>query len=130
MPAAVSPRHLLIVAHGSRRQASNEEVRQLAMRVRELRSPGIDHVECAFLELADPDIPAGLARCVAMGAREIILLPYFLAAGTHVAEDIPDAVTVFRDRHPEVMVRITSHLGASGILPRTILDMATNPRQE
>lgn len=124
----MSPRHLLIVAHGSRRQASNEEVRQLAERVRELRSPGIDHVESAFLELADPDIPAGLERCVVLGAREIVLFPYFLAAGTHVVEDIPDAVAAFRARHTDVVVRLTAHLGASEILPRAILDVAASPQ--
>jgi sirohydrochlorin ferrochelatase len=120
----VSPRHLLIVAHGSRRLASNEEVRRLAVRVRDLRSPGIDHVESAFLELAEPDIPAGLDRCVALGAREIVLFPYFLAAGTHVAEDIPEAVAAFRARHPDVAVRVTGHLGASKALPRAILEVA------
>ncbi len=124
----VTPRHLLIVAHGSRRPASNEEVRQLAERVRELRSPGIDHVESAFLELAEPDIPAGLERCVALGAREIVLFPYFLAAGTHVVEDIPDAVAAFRAGHPEVTVRITGHLGASEALPGAILAVAATSR--
>lgn len=124
----MSPRHLLIVAHGSRRQSSNEEVRQLAERVRALRSPGIDHVESAFLELAEPDIPAGLERCVTLGAREIVLFPYFLAAGTHVVEDIPDAVAAFRARHTDVAVCLTAHLGASEILPRAILDVAVSPQ--
>ncbi len=122
----MSPRHLLIVAHGSRRAASNEEVRQLAERVRELRSPGIDHVETAFLELAEPDISAGLARCVALGAREIVLFPYFLAAGTHVVEDIPEVVAAFRAGHPHVAVRVTGHLGASEVLPRAILEVAAS----
>jgi sirohydrochlorin ferrochelatase len=124
----VSPRHLLIVAHGSRRAASNEEVRQLAGRVRELRSPGIDHVETAFLELAEPDITAGLMRCVELGAREIVLFPYFLAAGTHVVEDIPEVVAAFRAAYPDVTVRITGHLGASESLPRAILEVAASPQ--
>jgi sirohydrochlorin ferrochelatase len=117
-------RHLLIVAHGSRRQASNEEVRALGERVRDLRDPGIDQVEVAFLELAEPSIPAGLARCVEQGAREIVVFPYFLAAGTHVASDIPEALAEFREHHPDVEIRLASHLGASTSLPRTILDIA------
>jgi len=120
----MTQRHLLIVAHGSRRAASNGEVRDLAERVRSLRSPGIDHVEAAFLELAEPSIPQGLERCVALGAREIIVFPYFLAAGTHVAEDIPEAVKAFRKSHPEVTVRLGSHLGAVASMPSTILDAA------
>jgi sirohydrochlorin ferrochelatase len=117
-------RHLLIVAHGSRRAASNDEVRDLAERVRDLRSPGIDHVEAAFLELAEPSIPDGLARCVALGAREIIVFPYFLAEGTHVAVDIPEAVESFRTEHPDVTLRLTRHLGASDAMPGAIMAVA------
>jgi sirohydrochlorin ferrochelatase len=120
----MSQRHLLIVAHGSRRQASNDEVRALGDRVRELRDPGIGQVEVAFLELAEPSIPEGLARCAARGAREIIVFPYFLAAGTHVASDIPEALEAFRERHRDIVVRLASHLGASPALAKTILDVA------
>lgn len=120
----MAARHLLIVAHGSRRAASNDEVRELAERVRSLRSPGIDHVEAAFLELAEPSITDGMARCVALGAREIVVFPYFLAAGTHVAVDIPEAVEAFCERHPDVQVRLARHLGAVAGMPRTILDAA------
>lgn len=116
--------HLLIIAHGSRREASNDEVRRLAGRVRGLRPPGIGHVEVAFLELAEPSIPEGLARCVERGAREIIVLPYFLAAGTHVTLDIPEMISAFELDHPQIRIRLTPHLGASATLPRAILAMA------
>ncbi|MBA1332368.1 cobalamin biosynthesis protein CbiX, partial [Candidatus Endoriftia persephone str. Guaymas] len=43
---------LLIVAHGSRREASNQEVRQLTERVRVRAGPLYSEVACAFLELA------------------------------------------------------------------------------
>ncbi len=120
------PRHLLIIAHGSRRQASNDEVRRLGERVAGLRSPGIDRVQVAFLELAEPDIAAGLRCCAMAGATEIIVLPYFLAAGTHVAEDIPAELARFADSHPHIQLRLTAHLGASAALPRAMLDMATD----
>ncbi len=117
-------RHLLIVAHGSRRQTSNDEVRALGERVRDLREPGIARIEVAFLELATPSIPEGLAQCVAAGAREIIVFPYFLAAGTHVASDIPEALEAFRAIHPEIKLRLTMHFGAATALPQLILDVA------
>lgn len=116
---------LLIIAHGSRRQASNDEVRQLAERVSDRRGSEIEAVEVAFLELAEPSIPDGLARCVAQGAREIVVFPYFLAAGTHVVSDIPEAIEAFRAEYPDVRVRLTSHLGASDALPAAILTVAS-----
>lgn len=120
----MASRHLLIVAHGSRRQASNLEVQALGDRVRALNNPDIDHVEVAFLELAEPSIPEGLARCVDRGAEEIVVFPYFLAAGTHVAQDIPEALAEFGAQHPQVKLRLASHLGASASLPGTILEVA------
>lgn len=121
----MTQKHLLMIAHGSRRQASNDEVRQLAERVSQLRGEDIAAVEVAFLELAEPSIPEGLARCAAQGAQEIVVFPYFLAAGTHVVSDIPEAIEAFRAEHPEVHIRLTDHLGASETLPRAILAVAT-----
>lgn len=96
----------------------------LGERVRALGSPNVGHVEVAFLELAEPSIPDGLARCVARGAEEIVVFPYFLAAGTHVAQDIPEALAEFGRLHPQVKLRLASHLGASSALPGVILDVA------
>lgn len=114
---------LLIVAHGSRRQASNDEVRVLANRLSAIHHEGIGDVEVAFLELAEPSIADGLANCVKKGAREIVVFPYFLAAGTHVAADIPEEIEAFRAQHPHVKVSVTPHLGAAPDLPYTILGM-------
>jgi len=121
LPAA---RHLLIVAHGSRRRESNEEVKHLARRVAELRGAAFDHVEAAFLELADPDIATGLARCVEAGALEIVIFPYFLAAGLHVAEDLPTQAARFSETHPEVSIYLAPHLGQAHTLPSLILATA------
>lgn len=115
---------LLIIAHGSRRAASNDEVRQLADVVRAQQGQHYDHVETAFLELAEPSIPEGLAALVAKGASEVVAFPYFLAAGTHVTQDIPEAIAGFAAAHPDVTVRLTPHLGASAALPAAILNIA------
>lgn len=114
---------LLIVAHGSRRQASNDEVRALARQLRTANHPYVGEVEVAFLELAEPSIADGLAACVGKGAREIVVFPYFLAAGTHVAVDIPEEIEAFSARHPEVQITLTPHLGAAPTLPQAILGL-------
>ncbi|NWG38537.1 MAG: CbiX/SirB N-terminal domain-containing protein [Hydrogenophilaceae bacterium] len=119
----MNTRMLLIIAHGSRRQTSNDEVRELGERIRRLNTPAIDEVRVAFLELAKPDIPEGLAQCVADGANEIVVFPYFLAAGTHVATDIPEEIDAFCASHPQIKVTLTPHLGASATLPQAILEV-------
>jgi len=114
---------LLIVAHGSRRQASNDEVRELSRRLTELEHE-FDLVECAFLELAEPSIPAGLEQCIERGANEVVVMPYFLAAGRHVIEDIPAEIAPIETKYREVAIRITPHLGASHYMSGAILYLA------
>lgn len=105
-------RHLLIIAHGSRRDASNEEVRRLTQRLADRAGQRFDQVSCAFLELADPSIPKAVEACVAGGARDIVVLPYFLSAGRHVTEDIPEQLAPGRRGYPDVRIRVLPYVGA------------------
>ncbi len=103
---------LLLVAHGSRRQASNDEVRALTERLRAAAN-GFDHLDCAFLELAEPSIQDGLRRAIDQGASEVVVLPYFLSAGRHVVKDIPAEIECVRERYPTVDIRLAPYLGAA-----------------
>lgn len=114
---------LLVVAHGSRRAASNDEVRELTERVREAADARFVAIECAFLELAEPSIPDGIERLVAGGARQITVLPYFLAAGRHVIEDIPEQVAIKQREHGDVHIEIAPYLGTSQTMPQLLLTM-------
>ena len=108
---------LLLVAHGSRREDSNEEVRDITRRLAERAGSGFAMVDCGFLELAEPSIPDGIQRCIDAGANEVVVLPYFLSAGRHVAEDIPAEVGIKQQQHPQVNIRIAPYLGSdSGVL--------------
>ena len=112
-------RALLLVAHGSRRQSSNDEIRELASKVRGAGAP-FDIVEHAFMEMAEPGITAGLDKLINAGAAEIVVLPYLLAAGRHVASDIPAEVESLARRHPRVRITLAPHLGAAGGMPELI----------
>jgi sirohydrochlorin ferrochelatase len=117
-------RALLIVAHGSRRAASNDEVRQLTEELRSRAQASFGFVGSAFLELADPLIPDGLEQCRQAGASDIVLLPYFLSAGRHVSEDIPAIVAEYQGEHPDIEVRIAPYLGTAPGLIDALLDLA------
>lgn len=113
-------RALLIVAHGSRRPASNDEVRTLCEAVA-ARDKGLyDKVSCAFLELAEPSIPEGIEALIESGMRDITVVPYFLSAGRHVVEDIPAEVE--KVVAPEgVSIRIAPYLGSSESMAELLL---------
>ncbi|MCF7817725.1 MAG: CbiX/SirB N-terminal domain-containing protein [Kiritimatiellales bacterium] len=105
-------RALLIIAHGSRRKESNDEVCRLADRIRENSGPAFDRVVCAFLEISSPQLDSAVADLVDEGVTDILAFPYFLSAGMHVVNDIPRMIAEEKANHPAVHFEILPHLGA------------------
>lgn len=115
---------LLLIAHGSRREASNQEVRELAETLSEVAGEQFDMVVPAFLELAEPDIPGGVDHCVAAGASSVRVVPYFLSAGRHVATDIPAELEKARSNHPDIEIVQSDYLGKHETIPGILLSLA------
>jgi sirohydrochlorin cobaltochelatase len=78
-------------------------------------------VEYSFISLAEPSVPAGLGRAAALGARRIVVAPYFLFSGL-----LPDRVTAqsreFAAGHPGLDVRVTGLIGDCAELAGLVLD--------
>ena len=115
---------LLLIAHGSRREASNTEVRELATRLEQIAGDRFDCVVPSFLELAEPGIPAGVDLCVKAGATTITAVPYFLAAGRHVASDIPDELEKAARMHQAVTIQQSDYLGKHESIVELLLTLA------
>ena len=115
---------LLLVAHGSRRAESNDEIANLAGRLAARASGRFDIVEHAFLEIAEPFIPDGIELCLQKGAQSVSVLPYFLARGTHVVVDIPAQVAIKQKEYPDMDIHITPYLGTFDELPEVLLKLA------
>lgn len=116
--------HLLVVAHGSRREDSNREIRELIEQLR-LATTRFATIDCAFLEIAEPTIAQGLHQQISQGARQIVVMPYFLSAGRHVSIDIPEQVQRIRDVNPQIDIRIANHLGAAENIREILIDLAS-----
>jgi sirohydrochlorin ferrochelatase len=115
-------RALLLVDHGSRRADANARLEELAA---SLRAAAPDRfVAIAHLELAAPDIAAGVDACAAAGAEEVVVLPCFLAPGRHAGEDVPREVTSAARRHAGLRVRMAPALGDHPGLVRLLLELA------
>ncbi len=104
---------LLLIAHGSSRQASNDEIKRLAERLRRKTPERFQYIAYAFLEMAQPSISEGIQKCLDVGVNELYVLPYFLAKGKHVAEDIPAEISRKRLENPRVKIHLCGHLGRS-----------------
>jgi sirohydrochlorin ferrochelatase len=115
---------LLLIAHGSRRQQSNDEVIKLADKLKANSAAQYEIIHAGFLELADPSIPEGIKKCVDDGATSIVVLPYFLNSGRHVIEDIPNFVKESQRDYPDIDIKIAAHLGASNMIMDLLIDSA------
>ena len=113
---------LLIVDHGSRRTEANAQLAEVAAHLRRLRPQAV--VAEAHMELAEPSIAQAAARLIADGARDIVVLPYFLSAGRHSQEDIPRLMGEAMAGHPAIPWRIGPPLGPDPALAELALARA------
>ncbi|WP_374194787.1 Rv2231c family pyridoxal phosphate-dependent protein CobC [Streptomyces sp. VRA16 Mangrove soil] len=89
---------MLLVGHGSGDPVANAELVAAARLLWE--GSGCAAVETAFVSGAAPDVPAGLGRCAALGARRVVLLPY----DASVAARCRSQAEGWNAAHPEVTV--------------------------
>lgn len=101
---------VLLVGRGSTDPDANAEVHKAARLLWEGR--GYAGVETAFVSLAAPDVPAGLERCRALGARRVVVLPYFLFTGV-LPERVRSQAAGWAAAHPEVAVHQAGVLGVT-----------------
>ena len=111
---------VLLIAHGSRAAAANADTLALAAALAQRYPIAV----AAFLELADPDIDAGAAECVARGATQVILLPHFLSAGTHVRRDLTAARERLSARYPQVEFLLAEPVGTHPLLVEVLAQRA------
>lgn len=109
MSATREQEAVLLVAHGSRRPAANQELRTLAEMVAARGQYPI--VEVGYLELCEPSIPDGGRLCVQRGATRVLILPYFLSPGRHVVEDLSRFQQELATEFPATEFVLCPHLG-------------------
>lgn len=111
---------LLLIAHGSRQDSANDDLRDLAGRLASVGDYTI--VEPSFLELAEPGILEAGRRCVERGASLVLMLPYFLSAGVHLKRDLTSARDELAAEHPAVAFRLGPPLGPHPLLDRLVVE--------
>lgn len=99
---------VLLVGRGSTDPDANAEVAKVARLLWE--TSGTAGVETAFVSLARPGVPDGLARCRALGARRVVVLPYFLFPGV-LPDRVADQARRFAAAHRDLDIRAADVIG-------------------
>ena len=116
---------LIILAHGSRREESNQEIVELTNKVKTLTSSEFEQVEYAYLEVVSPSLPEAIDSCINNGATHITVFPYFLNSGNHVKRDIPEMVNTAKENYPQCSFKTSECIGMIEKMPNYILELAT-----
>ena len=104
---------LIIVAHGSKVQSSNDEIKNISQNISNIIDNTKYHkVDYSFLELAQPDFEEVLNNTVKdTNIKEITIFPYFLAAGKHVKSDIPEIIENCKKNNKNIKFELLPHFG-------------------
>lgn len=105
---------VLLVGRGSSDPDANGDIFKIARMLWEGR--GFGWVETCFIGIAKPDYPTGIWRCVTLGARRVIVVPYMLFTGVLVKrmeaqlegfrrdfQGIPMALAGYLGGHPKLI---------------------------
>ena len=107
---------IVLLAHGARDPQWARPIEAMAARLRNLLPD--TRVALAFLELMSPDIETALDAIVKEGARQIRVVPVFLAQGGHVKRDLPAKVDALRLKlaptHPDLTIELEPAIGEQG----------------
>ena len=115
MAASSVKRAIVIVDHGSRREAANAVVVELAHAL-QARAGERALVAWAHMEGAEPPLPEAIDACVSQGALEVTVQPLFLVPGKHATRDIPELLAAAGQRHPHVRFELGQVIGADPLL--------------
>jgi len=110
---------VLLVGRGTTDPDANAEVYKAARLLWEGRN--LHLVEPAFVSLAQPSVPEGLERCRRLGARRIVVLPYFLFPGV-LPERVAAQAAEWATGHPGIGVRLAGLLGDCDELADLVLE--------
>ena len=109
--------HIVILAHGSRREEANQEMQALGQLVQKVHPTW--QVTVAFAEFATPTLEEALEELFLQGKRSVIVVPMFLTVGNHLHKGLPQRIDAFCEKKA-MKVTMAQHIGADPILVQLV----------
>ncbi|MMZ47592.1 Sirohydrochlorin cobaltochelatase [compost metagenome] len=118
---------VLVVGRGSSDPDANSDVCKLSRMLWERLH--VKWVETCFIGVTQPSVEEGIARCLALGAKKVILIPYLLFTGI-LMKRMEDKIEQFRTEYPECEFLMTEYIGFHPGLKTIFLDRVAEALQD
>ena len=113
---------ILLYGHGARNPEWAEPFHRIRAAIKSRDPKAL--VEPGFLELMRPTFDEGVACLVEQGATQIVVVPIFMAAGSHVKKDLPQLAASAMDRHPGLVIELAAPVGEAESVLAAMADYA------
>jgi sirohydrochlorin ferrochelatase len=109
---------ILLIGHGSLKQASGASMIRLAAL---LRKRGVVPIStAAFLNFSKPTFQDGLERLLQKGAKSVYVQPYFLIDGYYVNKALRNLVDEAQQAHPTIDISMGEPFGVHDVLAQVV----------
>ncbi len=100
---------VILLGHGSRVPDAGKHMEMVADGLK--KRYGYHMVEVCYMSRLGPHFPEIFEKCVAAGALDVMVIPYFLHDGLHLVLDIPEMMQEMAEQHPGVRLVLGKNLG-------------------
>lgn len=105
---------IILLGHGSRVPDAGKHMERVADGLKE--KYGYRIVEICYMSRLGPHFPETFEKCIAQGATDVTVIPYFLHDGLHLVLDIPEMMQELVNQHPHVKLVLGQNLGFDTVL--------------
>lgn len=103
---------ILIIAHGTQK-AETDDLEFIVKELANLLNKKVYDVQYAYLKYGNPSVDEVISSLKEENIKKIIIHPFFLSSGIHVAFDIPKIIERIQKEYPNIEVFCTKPLGKS-----------------
>lgn len=96
---------VILIAHGSKDPRWKKTFEDLKSNIQNKK------VKLCYMEFIKPDLMDMVSECINEGAKNIKILPLFMAGGGHVDRDIPTQASEVKIKYPDLNIEILKPIG-------------------
>lgn len=112
---------VLVVGRGSSDPDANSDLMKLSRLLYE--TINVKMVDTAFMGVTTPLIDEGIDRCLALGAKKVVVLPFFLFTGV-LMKRMERLVATYQDEYPDNSFTLAHYFGYHQRLENIMFDRA------